>query len=131
MSVLHFDKHTNSFLLGVAGNLYQLCENRAKLLVKCGEVPDPGEKGEPVKKGEKAPHAEGPAYITGVATCGGCVAVISNNKVVETFDGDFQRVASTVVSWLFRVDTSGKVIVSTRYRNIKQWNYISGFETVK
>ena len=99
MSVLHYDKHTKSFLLGVGANLYQLSENHAKLLVKCGEAPETTEKEEPIKEGEKAPRAEGPAYITGVATCEGRVAVISNNKVVETFDRDFQRVASTVVSY--------------------------------
>jgi len=96
MSVLQYDEHSNSFLVGIGEHLYQCSNNQTKFLVKCGDVPEiPEPEGEELEKG-KRPRAEGPAYITGVATCGECVAVISNNKVIETFDRQFQRRGSTV-----------------------------------
>jgi len=100
MSVLHYDKHSNSFLIGIGANLYQYSNNQAKFLVKCGDIPDipvpEVEEKEGSQEKGKVPRAEGTAYIMGLATCGECVAVISNNKVVETFDRKFQKQASTV-----------------------------------
>ena len=109
MSLLHYDKHSDTFLIGIGEDLYQCCDTQTKFLVKCGEIPDM-----PVPEGEekgKQPRAEGPAYITGVASCGEGVAVISNNKVVETFDRGFQKQGSTVVSDMGYLTFFSRVIV--------------------
>ena len=98
MSVLHYDKHSNTFLIGVGDNLYQYSNNQTKFLAKCGEYEDIPAAEQEMKENKRAPRAEGNAYITGVASCEACVAVVSNNKVVETFNRQFQKQASVVVS---------------------------------
>ncbi|XP_063683264.1 tRNA (guanine-N(7)-)-methyltransferase non-catalytic subunit wuho-like [Bolinopsis microptera] len=96
MSVLHFDKHSNTFLIGIGENLYQYSNNQTTFLTKCGEYLDIPAPEQEIKENKRAPRAEGNAYITGVASCEECVAVISNNKIVETFNRQFQKQASVV-----------------------------------
>lgn len=122
MSVLHYDKFSSSFLVGVGVHLYQYLDSEVKLLASCGDPPltshqknedvenknkeeqsnnkegNQTEKDDTKEKEQKAPRAEGQAFITGIATCEECIAVINNNKVVETFDRNFQKQASVVVS---------------------------------
>ena len=92
---MFFDEFTNTFLAGIGCDLYQISNTQSKHLVKCGEV------SKPVQDDKKSENkAEGAAFISGIASNDHSMVVINNNKLVEVFDGQFQKVASVVVCYI-------------------------------
>lgn len=91
----YYDSYTDCYLVGAGCELHQLTPTSHKHLTKCGNTPDNWtNEGQESKYGKL--KAEGEVFISGIATNGELTAVINNNKVVEVFDRDFNRLAATV-----------------------------------